>query len=139
VSLLKGEETVLRKRPVLIGAVGCALVLLGIVAAYRYRSVMACRQRGEEFRMRVELLKREARMKLKVGTKKEELVLFFADNGIPITFDSYGSASGTINTTGCAPFGCGRDSALIGVRVHVDGAGTVTSEPVVVGMYTDCL
>ena len=100
---------------------------------------MACKQRAKALSVRVEVLKREARAKLKVVTKKDEAIRFFTDNGIPITFDPYGTASGTIYTTGCAPFGCGLDSALIGVRVHVVGAGTVTSEPMVVGMYTNCL
>jgi hypothetical protein len=30
-------------------------------------------------------------------------------------------------------------ASIIGVRVKLDGAGTVTGEPKVVGMYTDCL
>jgi len=35
--------------------------------------------------------------------------------------------------------GCGTDDALIGVRVKVDADGTVTGEPEVVDMYTNCL
>jgi hypothetical protein len=35
--------------------------------------------------------------------------------------------------------GCGTDEALIGVRVKVDAEGTVTGEPKVVDMYTNCL
>jgi hypothetical protein len=40
---------------------------------------------------------------------------------------------------GCAPKGCGTDDVLLGLRVNVDAAGTVLSEPVVMGMFTDCL
>jgi len=39
----------------------------------------------------------------------------------------------------CSSLACGDDSSLIGVQVDVDGNGTVVSDPVVVGMYTDCM
>jgi hypothetical protein len=86
----------------------------------------------------VEKLRREASEELKVGTKKDAVVSFFTKNGIPVAFDR-DEASGTIFTTGCAPFGCGSDAALLGLRVKVDKAGTVVSAPVVGALYTDCL
>jgi hypothetical protein len=86
----------------------------------------------------VETLQRDARNKLRIGTKKEDVIRFFADNGIPVTFD-YGAASGAVHTLGCAPQGCGTDDGLLGVLVKVDAEGTVVSEPVVGGIYTDCL
>ena len=59
-------------------------------------------------------------------------VLRFGDRGF--------QAIGTLYTMGgCAPLGCGTDAALIGVRVQVDAEGTVTGEPEVVDMYTNCL
>jgi hypothetical protein len=86
----------------------------------------------------VETLTREAHEKLKIGTKKDDVARFFAENGIPVTF-SRDEASGTIYTSGCAPSGCGSDDALLGLRVKVDKAGTVVSEPVVGALYTNCL
>ena len=81
---------------------------------------------------------KEVREKLKIGTKKDAVIRFFEENGIPVTF-SRDEASGTIYTTGCAPSGCGSDDALLGLRVKIDEAGTVVSEPVVGALYTDCL
>jgi len=66
------------------------------------------------------------------------VVHFFAENNMPVTF-SRDEASGTIYTSGCGPSGCGSDTALLGLRVKVDQAGTVVSEPVVGAIYTDCL
>jgi hypothetical protein len=118
-----------------------ALVILLLISSvgclYRYHSA-ACKQRGAEYNARVETLKREAHEKLKIGTKKDTVVRFFAENGIPVTL-SRDEASGTIYTSGCAPTGCGSDAALLGLRVKVDEAGTVVSEPVVGALYTNCL
>jgi hypothetical protein len=119
----------------------CALVWVGLS---QYRSWIACNRRGEQFNQRAEQLKRDANSRLKVGTHKNEVTLFFAENGIPVTFDQMGYttiARGTIYTSGCAPmFVCGgSDRALIGVRVEVDSEGTVKAKPEVVQMYTDCL
>ena len=118
----------------------CLFVALPISAGsclYRYQNA-ACRQRGAKYNARVEKLKRDAHDKLKVGAKKDDVVHFFKENGIPVTFSSEG-ASGTIYTTGCAPSGCGSDDALIGLRVKVDQAGTVVAEPIVGAIYTNCL
>jgi hypothetical protein len=97
-----------------------------------------CKQRGAAYTGRVEKLKREAHEKLKIGTKKDGVIRFFKENGIPVTF-SREEATGTIHTTGCAPRGCGSDDALIGLRVKVNEAGTVVAEPVVGAIYTNCL
>ena len=127
------------RRRILAATVWLVLVLLmsSVGCLYRYHSA-SCKQRGAVFNARVEALKREAHEKLKIGTTKDAIVHFFTDNGIPVTF-SRGEASGTIYTTGCAPSGCGSDAALIGLRVKVDEAGTVVSEPVVGALYTDCV
>ena len=113
------------------------LVLVSCFPFYRYQSA-SCKQRGAAFDARVEKLKRDAHEKLSIGTKKGGVIRFFADNGIAVTFVR-GEATGTISTTGCAPAGCGSDSALIGLRVKVDDMGTVTGEPTVVALYSDCL
>ena len=104
---------------------------------YRYQSA-TCKQRGAALDARVEKLKRDADQKLIVGTKKDVVVRFFSENGIPVTFGR-GEASGTISTSGCAPAGCGSDAALFGMRVTVDEMGTVIAAPVVTAIYADCL
>ena len=97
-----------------------------------------CRQRGAVFARRVESIRQDAHGRLKIGTKKPDISQFFLEYGIPFEIlDS--EAIGTLRTSGCAPLGCGTDSAIIGVRVKLNAAGTVTNEPTVVGMYTDCL
>lgn len=120
-----------------------ALILLPLLTScsgcvfYRYHSA-ACKQRGAAYLARVEKLKKDAHQELKIGTKKEDVSRFFAENGIPLTLVE-GEATGTIYTTGCAPSGCGSDDALLGLRVKVDKAGTVISEPIVGAIYTNCL
>src|SRR4051812_39943834 len=106
-------------------------------SCYRYQSA-ACKQRGAAYTARVEKLRRDAHEKLIIGTKKDTIIHFFAENRIPISFIA-GEASGTISTSGCAPAGCGSDAAYLGLRVKVDDVGTVTSEPVVGALYADCL
>jgi Na+-translocating ferredoxin:NAD+ oxidoreductase RnfG subunit len=98
----------------------------------------SCKKRDDALTARVDELTREADAKLKIGTRKEAVVRFFAENGMPITF-SPDEASGIINTTGCSPMGCGTDAAWIRLRVTVDKRGSVTSKPNVDGMYyIDC-
>jgi hypothetical protein len=124
----------------LLPATVCLVVMLPISSAdclYRYRST-ACKQRGSVYSAKVEKLKRDAQEKLRVGTKKDAVIRFFDENGIPVTFSRH-EASGTIYTTGCAPSGCGSDAALLGLRVEVDETGTVLSEPVAGTLYTNSL
>jgi hypothetical protein len=104
-----------------------------------------CKERAAEFNARVELLKRNAKNSLKVGAKRDDVAHFFASENIPFTVDQIGQdreATGTVRLKGlaeCENVACGDDSALIGVHVKVDIDGTVVSDPVVIGMYTDCL
>jgi len=114
-----------------------AVILCGVMTGCRYRSA-ACKQRGVAYQARVESLEQAALEQLKIGTKKEDVIRFFAENKFPLSFDKSG-ATGTIYTTGCSPFGCGTDEALIGISVDLDEAGNVKSKPVVVGFYTNCL
>jgi hypothetical protein len=113
-----------------------ALLLVGWIGC-GYRST-ACKQRGAAYAARVEKLERDAHEKLKVGTTKEAVIQFFTDHGIPATFVE-GEVTGTVYTTGCSPFGCGSDEALLGLTVKVDKADEVTSEPEVGAIYTNCL
>jgi len=126
----------LKLSPATIGLV-IALSISSVGCLYRYHSA-TCKQRGAAYSARVEKLKRDAHEKLKIGTKKDAVIRFFAENDIPVTFYP-NEASGTIYTSGCAPSGCGSDAALLGLRVKVDEAGTVVSEPVVGAIYTNCL
>ncbi|MGA3012216.1 MAG: hypothetical protein ABSD72_18315 [Terracidiphilus sp.] len=98
----------------------------------------SCKLRGDAFDSRARTLEREAHAKLTIGTRKDSVIHFFAENGIPVTF-TRDEASGTIYTSGCSPVGCGTDNALLGVRVGLDEKGSVISEPVIGSMYTDCL
>jgi hypothetical protein len=127
------------KRRVLVGMAVTVLLGVGILALRLYGKSVACKQRGKAYAARVDALEHDVHAQLKIGTRKDALIRFFAEHGIPITFYQDGTASGTIYTTGCAPFGCGADTALIGLRVSVDASGTVVSEPSVGALYTDCL
>jgi hypothetical protein len=106
---------------------------------YRYQST-ACKERGQEYRIRVEKLERDARTALRIGTHQEDVIRFFQENGLPVSLDKVMSEyEGTIYTKGCAPAGCGSDDALLGLRVKVDSTGTVVGEPHVGALYTNCL
>lgn len=97
-----------------------------------------CIQRGKIYSARAEKLERDAADVLKVGTKKDVVIRFFQDNGIPPTVLDH-EITGTIFLKGCAPTGCGTDDALLGLRVEVDKEGTVTSKPAIGAMYTSCV
>jgi len=155
-----GDMTVWRK----LGIAAIALLAIGLVCwfafdDFRYFVYFAmrgahfavhpvphrCKERSAEFQAKVGLMQRNAKSSLKVGTRKNDLVRFFASENVPLTFDQVGQdheASGTIYFKGlaeCANIACGDDSAEVGVRVKVDIDGTVVSEPVVIGIYTNCL
>ena len=98
-----------------------------------------CEQRNAAFNRRIENLKRDAHERLRIGTKKADVSQFFKEHDIPLTLTE-SEAIGTLYTSGgCAPLGCGTNRALIGVRVKIDAGGAVTDEPVVLGMYVDCV
>jgi len=136
-----------------IGAVGSvfegarAFVYLALRAAYFVVHPVPhrCKERAAEFKSKVGLIERDAKNFLKVGAKKDDVARFFASEDIPLTINQVGrdhEATGTIYFKGlaeCENVACADDSALIGVRVKVDVEGTVVSDPVVIGMYTDCL
>jgi hypothetical protein len=106
---------------------------------YRYQSA-ACKERGKASGIRVERLKRDARTALRIGTHREDVIRFFQENGLPVSFDKgLSEYEGTIYTKGCGPAGCGSDDALLDLRVKVDSTGTVVGEPVVGALYTNCL
>lgn len=115
------------------------MVIVGVIwLGLRYfRSQTDCKKLSAAFARQVEDIREDAHERLKVGTKKADVARFFAEHSIPFTI-SESEARGTLWTSGCAPFGCGSDSALIGVSVKLNPAGAVTEEPTVIGMYTDC-
>ena len=75
-----------------------------------------CKQRESVYAASVEKLNHDVHQKLGIGTKRDAVVGFFAENGIPLTFEG-DEATGMIHTTGCAPAGCGSDDAFLGLRV----------------------
>lgn len=87
-----------------------------------------CQVRGATLSLQVETLKREAALELGVGTKKAEVARFFTARNIPFAILAT-EAFGTLRTSGCAPLGCGTDSAFIGVKVKLDATGTVSEAP----------
>ena len=104
-----------------------------------------CKERGIAFQTKAERIRMDAKKSLRPGTKKADVIGFFASENIPVDFHQaagHSEASGEIYIKGlaeCVNVACGDDSALIGLRVNVDEDGTVLSDPEVVGMYTDCL
>lgn len=116
-------------------AVAIALVGGGTWFAVKHYK---CESRNAALSRQIENIKSDAHDRLKVGTSKADVSRFFAEHRIPFNF-AESEAIGTLRTSGCAPLGCGTDSAIIGVRVKLDGAGVVAQEPSVGGMYTDCL
>jgi hypothetical protein len=104
-----------------------------------------CKERAAALTAKAELLQQAAKNSLRVGTKKDGVVRFFASENIPLAFVQGGreqEATGTLYFKGlgeCSNIACGDDSALIGVRVSVDSDGTVLSDPIVVSMYTNCV
>lgn len=126
-------------------ALGIVIVLVGFVGWFGTKQYR-CKRRNAEFSRRIAVVERDAREQLRVGTTKDAVAQFYTEHKIPfevVKSDDAGfrfQAIGTLYTTGgCAPLGCGNDAALIGVRVDVDANGTVTDEPKVVSMYTNCL
>ena len=130
----------MKRKLVLRSAVFALLPVLVSCSGWLFyrRHSAACKERGSALAAREEKLKRDAHQALSIGTGKEDVIRFFAENDIPVTFVE-GEAAGSIHVTGCAPSGCGSNDALLGLRVKVDKEGTVISEPIVGGIYTDCL
>ncbi len=67
------------KRRVLAGMVLAALLVAGGLAVRLNRKSIACKQRGEAYAARVDELSRDAHAQLKIGTKKDTLIRFFAE------------------------------------------------------------
>lgn len=89
--------------------------------------------------MQFKTIKRDAEDQLKIGTNKTAVSRFFVEHNIPFNISNT-EARGTLLTTGgCAPKGCGSDSALIGVAVKLGRDGNVIEKPTVISMYTNCL
>ena len=134
VSLMKskGAVVVVVVSLLMVVSIGCNNFYL-----YRHQSA-ECKERGKAYSARAEKLKRDAADVLRVGTKRDVVIRFFQNNGIPPTVFA-NEITGTINLKGCAPTGCGSDDALLGSRVEVDKEGTATSKPAIGALYTGCL
>jgi hypothetical protein len=115
------------------------LLLIDSIGCFRNHRSVNCMRDGDASNLKVETLKREAHERLKIATKKDAVIRFFADSTIPVTFDRK-EASGSIYIVGaCAPKGCGTNRVLLGLRIGVDEAGTVVSDPVIVAFFADCV
>lgn len=126
-------------------------ILLVLVAAgcwfgiSSYLQAVRCREAKAAFVARVEKVTHDAHSQLSLGTKREDVVRFFAANGIPLQFDSMGDhqeAAGTLHVAAlpeCTRNGCMLGSAEIRVRVAVDNAGTVINLPFVFATGLNCL
>src|SRR6266850_1819153 len=102
-----------------------------------------CQQGNAAFGRQIETIKQDARAQIKLGAKKSDVARFFTEHSIPFSIvgsEVFGTpeAIGTLSTSGCAPFGCGSDVAIISVHVKLNEAGAVIEEPKVVGIYTNC-
>jgi hypothetical protein len=98
-----------------------------------------CEQRGALFDDQLKSIKRDAEEQLKIGTKKAEVSRFFAEHNMRFIISDSGASGTLLTTAGCAPVGCGSDSALIGVRVKLSRGGVVIEAPTVGSLYTNCL
>jgi len=97
-----------------------------------------CRRRNDVFGKQIEDFRRDAREKLKAGTKQAELSRFFEEHHANLRIVE-SEAFGTVLTRGCAPLGCSTDAAIISIRVKLDKSGSVQEASVISGMYTNCL
>jgi hypothetical protein len=97
-----------------------------------------CKLRGATLARQVETIKQDAAKELRIGTDKAGVARFFTSHSI--SFSILGAeAYGALQTSGCAPFGCGTDIAFISVQAKLDAADAVAEAPKVTGMYKDCL
>jgi len=124
----------MRRRRLVICAVLVAIVAVSWFGRRQYN----CQQRKEAFRRQIESIKQDAHAQIGPGTKKSDVARFFAEHNIPFSIVG-AEAFGTLSTSGCAPFGCGSDAAVIRVHVKLDEAGAATGEAKVGGIYTNCL
>lgn len=112
-------------------------IVIGAGSSWLGLKYHRCQSRGAALGRQIESIKKDALERLKVGAGKADVSRFFDEHGMP--FDIVDSeAFGTLHASGCAPWMCGTDSAIIRVRVKLDGAGAVAQEPIVGGVYTDC-
>jgi hypothetical protein len=129
----------MRRRRLAISAVLVAIVGVSWFGVRQYN----CQQRNAAFGRQIESIRQDAHAQIRPGTKKSDVAQFFARHNISFNLSQFTSseslASGLMETSGCAPLGCGSDVAVINVRVKLDEAGAVTEEPTVVGIYTNCL
>ena len=127
------------KRRKIAATVFCVLAAtVAWLGVREYRGHIRCAVRNTVLQERVEKLRHDAHDQLRVGMNKAQVIRFFDERQIQVAF-GYGVALGGFQTTGCSPFGCGADTAIVVVSVAVDSQGTVVGEPHVSGIYDDCL
>ena len=96
-----------------------------------------CKLRGDAFGSLIAPLKADAALDLRVGASKADLDRFFSKHNIPYGIQN-SQAFGTLRMEACAPLGCFKYTAFVGVRVQLNEAGDVAELPKVFGMYQNC-
>ena len=115
-----------------------AVMSFSLAGCFHRHPDASCLERERAYKERSDKLRQDANEKLVIGTKKDDVVHFFEEHGLPVRFER-DVAQGEIFLEGCAPFGCGTDRVILGLIVKVDAAGTVNGDSRVGGIYTDCL
>ena len=130
---------IMRRRKLAIFAVLIGIVSISWLGLRQYN----CRQHNAAFGRQIETIRQDAHAQIRPGTKKSDVVQFFARHNMSFSISQFTTsesfASGFIQTSGCAPLGCGSDVAVINVRVKIDEVGAATEEASVLGIYTNCL
>jgi hypothetical protein len=122
---------------IFVGVLALSIALGGGSCLYKYRSA-ECKKREAPWVARRERLELEAPVRLAVGTKKEAVLRFLEEHGMPYSFNK-DEVYAHISWVGCSPSGCGSNDAFTAIRIPVDNEGTVTGKPMIGGHYTDCL
>jgi hypothetical protein len=110
---LLGYASQLMKRTIVIVSAIAVVAVLIWLGRRHYN----CERRSSAFNRQIESIKVEAHERLKPGTKKADIKRFFVERNIPF-FIYENEFRGTLQSSGCAPFGCGTDAAIIGVSVQ---------------------
>lgn len=126
-----------RRNRIILAALIIVIFVAGI-GVKQYRRRIYCAKQNAALRQQLDRLEDDAREQLRIGADKDQIIRFFERHQMSATFHR-GKASGDLRTTGCAPFGCGADTAIIGVSIAIDSQERVSGEPHVSGIYTDCL
>ena len=113
------------------------IVIVSILGMWWCRREQECRRRNGQLTAQKESVRIALSRALPRGSTLDQVNAFYSKISVePFTLGS--ERNGTIYTSGCGPFRCGSDAALIGITVKLDSNERVESTNVM-AMYTDCL